>query len=178
MSSRRGQVLSTSDQFRQSILNRLILLFHYLTDYLYVKLVHPHSTEECANSMQFYVEEFVEKTGEMQSVARRAYISFMRSYAGYSREWKSIFNLKNLHLGHVAKSFGLREAPREIAGKEIKLFKGSRTDNGDSGNKRTRDGLESKHARDLKRLANNHREYGNVVKKEKQRSQQATLDLR
>jgi ATP-dependent RNA helicase DDX31/DBP7 len=42
-------------------------------------------------------------------------LSSLRSYSTYSKEYKKIFHLKNIHLGHAAKSFGLREAPNEIA---------------------------------------------------------------
>jgi hypothetical protein len=70
--------------------------------------------------MQFYIEEFVEKSKELHLQARKAYISYIRSYSTYSSELKSIFYVKNLHLGHVAKCFGLREAPKEIADSEHK----------------------------------------------------------
>ncbi len=117
-----------------------------------------------------------------------------------SQEWKKIFHIKNLHIGHVAKSFGLREAPNKIVGNELKLFKGSKRSGTESNNgkfqKNTKnfsnkknfeqnpsynediDHLNSKYARDLKRLSNNHKEYGNVAKKNKLRSQKANLDLR
>ena len=155
------------------------------------------NAEECANSIQFYIEEYVEKSTDLQSLARKAYLSFLRSYSCYSHEWKRIFHIKNLHIGHVAKSFGLREAPNQIAGSEFKLFKGSKkfdakqhsnqnrnnnNNNNNNNNKLSRDDdydyLKSKYARDLKRISNGHREYGNVAKKNKLRSQKATLDLR
>ncbi len=152
-----------------------------------MKLVFAKNAEECANSMQFYIEEYVEKTNELQTLSRKAYLSFLRSYSCYSHEWKKIFHIKNLHIGHVAKSFGLREAPNQIAGNEYKLFKSSHNRNFDakSGNQKKKefenveyDRLASKYARDLKRLTNNHREYGNVIKKNKQRSQKVDIDLR
>ena len=43
-----------------------------------------------------------------------AYQSFVRAYATYPTNLKHIFHIKNLHLGHVAKSFALREAPKEL----------------------------------------------------------------
>ena len=43
-----------------------------------------------------------------------AYQSFVRAYATYPSSLKHIFHIKNLHLGHVAKSFALREAPKEM----------------------------------------------------------------
>lgn len=53
-----------------------------------------------------------------------AYQSFVRAYASYPSSLKSIFHIKNLHLGHVAKSFGLSDAPQQIgaiAGKFAKM---------------------------------------------------------
>jgi Domain of unknown function (DUF4217) len=44
-----------------------------------------------------------------------AYQSFVRSYATYTADMKKIFHVKNLHLGHVAKSFALAEAPSKIS---------------------------------------------------------------
>ncbi|CAF0782079.1 unnamed protein product [Brachionus calyciflorus] len=137
------------------------------------RLVYPKNVEECANSMQFYMEEYVEKISEVQTLARKAYISFMRSYSTYSIELKKIFHIKNLHLGHVAKSFGLREAPNEIIQKESKLFHSNNYNRKDD----RKDKLGSKHARDLKRISNGHKEYGNVTKKNKQNSQRTNLDL-
>ena len=42
-----------------------------------------------------------------------AYLSFIRYYASFSREWKYLFHVKNIHRGHVAKSFGLKDLPDE-----------------------------------------------------------------
>ena len=128
----------------------------------------------------------MEKSGELQTLARKAYLSFLRSYSCYSHEWKSIFHIKNLHIGHVAKSFGIREAPNQIAGNELKLFKGRKVEvKPKSSSLKAKefedeeyDRLASKYARDLKRLTNNHMEYGNVTKKNKLRSQKADIDLR
>jgi hypothetical protein len=123
--------------------------------------------------MQFYIEEYVEKNTEVQVMARKAYLSFLRSYSCYNNEMKKIFHLKNLHIGHVAKSFGLREAPKDIKTNDMKLFKNSAKHTNDN-----YDPLDSKYKRDLKRLSNGHKEYGNVIKKNKLKSQKANLDLR
>lgn len=40
--------------------------------------------------------------------------SFLRAYTIYPRNLKHIFHIKSLHLGHVAKSFGLRDAPKNL----------------------------------------------------------------
>ncbi len=53
-----------------------------------------------------------------------AFQSFIGAYAAYPSSIKHIFHVKNLHLGHVATSFGLQEAPTKIGtiiGKQAKL---------------------------------------------------------
>lgn len=47
-----------------------------------------------------------------------AFRSYVRAYAAHRGELKSIFQVRSLHLGHVAKSFGLRDAP-SLFGKSI-----------------------------------------------------------
>lgn len=48
------------------------------------------------------------------SLARRAFSSHIRAYATHPSDEKRFFHVKNLHLGHLAKAFGLREAPAGI----------------------------------------------------------------
>jgi len=43
-----------------------------------------------------------------------AFQSYVRAYATYPSELKSVFHVKSLHLGHLAKSFALRDAPSDI----------------------------------------------------------------
>lgn len=48
--------------------------------------------------------------------ARQGFRSHIRAYATHVKEEREVFNISELHLGHVAKSFGLREAPGGIGG--------------------------------------------------------------
>lgn len=41
--------------------------------------------------------------------------SFLRAYTTYPAHLKHIFHIRSLHLGHTAKSFGLREAPQGLS---------------------------------------------------------------
>ncbi len=41
---------------------------------------------------------------------------------------KKIFHVKNLHIGHVAKSFGLREAPKDVLRNDLKTTTLMKTD--------------------------------------------------
>jgi len=54
---------------------------------------------------------------ECSNLGRRcfaAFQSFICAYAAYPASVKRVFHVKNLHLGHVATSFGLQEAPTKI----------------------------------------------------------------
>ncbi|KAJ5670534.1 uncharacterized protein N7477_005897 [Penicillium maclennaniae] len=59
-----------------------------------------------------------EKTTDWQmdylEMARRAFQSHIRAYATHIAAERSMFNIKELHLGHLAKSFALRDRPGKI----------------------------------------------------------------
>eukprot|EP01083_Nonionella_stella_P010155 29018_1 len=61
---------------------------------------------------QFF--EHVEDGEDIKELARRGFQSFVRSYAAYPKSMKHIFHVKNLHLGHVAKNFALKERPSRM----------------------------------------------------------------
>ncbi|MFS7959439.1 putative RNA helicase [Helianthus anomalus] len=44
-------------------------------------------------------------------LAQNAFCSWVRAYSTHCGELKSIFMVKNLHLGHLAKGFALKEQP-------------------------------------------------------------------
>lgn len=46
----------------------------------------------------------------------------MRFYSSYPRDMREIFNRRELHLGHYAKSFALRTPPQQIGmiGKKLR----------------------------------------------------------
>ena len=48
--------------------------------------------------------------------ASQSYVSLVRSYASYPKDVRHIFSFKALHLGHIAKSFALRDPPNKITG--------------------------------------------------------------
>lgn len=47
----------------------------------------------------------------MKKLAQNAFCSWVRAYTAHRGELKRIFMVKRLHLGHVAKSFALKEQP-------------------------------------------------------------------
>ena len=74
----------------------------------------PHSVQESAIALQRKMEMYVYENQESRTLARRAYQSFIRAYTTYPVALRHVFNMKNLHLGHLAKSFCLTEAPGKI----------------------------------------------------------------
>ncbi|OIW32695.1 DEAD-domain-containing protein [Coniochaeta ligniaria NRRL 30616] len=56
------------------------------------------------------------KDDPLLDAARQAFKSHVRAYATHVREERGYFDKGQLHLGHMAKSFGLREAPGGIGG--------------------------------------------------------------
>lgn len=69
---------------------------------------------ESATKLQNSFEDYVISHQRHLEAAKAAYQSFVRAYATYPSSLKDIFRVKNLHLGHVAKSFALREAPKDM----------------------------------------------------------------
>ncbi|XP_030853995.1 probable ATP-dependent RNA helicase DDX31 [Strongylocentrotus purpuratus] len=72
------------------------------------------SVEEAATNLQLRYENHVLTNTAHTQQARKAFHSFIRAYATYPSSLKHILHIKKLHLGHAAKSFGLREAPSNI----------------------------------------------------------------
>ncbi|ORY47060.1 DEAD-domain-containing protein [Rhizoclosmatium globosum] len=67
--------------------------------------------EDWATDVQMMFERFVLADEKNLELARNAFRSHVRAYTTHTAAEKRIFNIKNLHLGHVAKSFALRDAP-------------------------------------------------------------------
>lgn len=85
-------------------------------------------------------------SGTILDSARQAFRSHIRAYATHVKEEREVFNFSELHLGHMAKSFGLREAPGGIgAGVQKRTHRpgvgknSSSSNNGGAGTKRGAD---------------------------------------
>jgi hypothetical protein len=53
-------------------------------------------------------------SAELNLHARAAFQAWLRAYTAYPKALKHIFHHRNLHLGHVARSFGLKEQPSKL----------------------------------------------------------------
>ncbi|KAG1466109.1 hypothetical protein G6F46_001852 [Rhizopus delemar] len=67
-----------------------------------------------AQHLQNTMENYSLSAEDRMELARKAFWSTCRAYATHPASEKHIFHVKRLHLGHLAKSFALREAPSNI----------------------------------------------------------------
>ena len=58
-------------------------------------------------------------------MARKAFASHIRAYATHPSDEKHIFHIRHLHLGHLAKSFALRETPSTVSDRHGKAPRAS-----------------------------------------------------
>ncbi|EEB05567.1 ATP-dependent RNA helicase Dbp7 [Schizosaccharomyces japonicus yFS275] len=70
--------------------------------------------QDNATEWQLDVEKWVLKSERHHELAKKAFSSHVRAYATHLSGERSIFNMRSLHLGHIAKSFALREAPGKM----------------------------------------------------------------
>ncbi|KAL4887635.1 P-loop containing nucleoside triphosphate hydrolase protein [Aspergillus karnatakaensis] len=70
--------------------------------------------DDKATEWQLDLERWALENPEYLEMARRAYQSHIRAYATHIANERHIFNIKELHLGHLAKSFALRDRPGKI----------------------------------------------------------------
>ena len=67
-----------------------------------------------ATTWHLNVERRLLEDSSFKNVAMRGYTSHVRAYATHISQEKKFFNVRCLHLGHLAKSFGLREKPKSM----------------------------------------------------------------
>lgn len=112
-----------------------------------------HEWEERATEWQLEIEKWILDSPKYLEMARRGYQSHIRAYATHVAAERSIFDMKELHLGHLAKAFGLRDKPGSIkvpglrpkamthADRSVAMRKAKRGDNTDrDGNEKAPEG--------------------------------------
>ncbi|KAH6895609.1 P-loop containing nucleoside triphosphate hydrolase protein [Thelonectria olida] len=87
------------------------------------------SYHDKAESLQLHIEQRLLEDPKRLELARNGFKSHIRAYATHVKEERAHFDITELHLGHTAKSYGLREAPGGIgAGVERKTKKRGQKD--------------------------------------------------
>lgn len=85
------------------------------------------SYHDKAETLQLHLEQRLLSDTRLLELARNGFKSHIRAYATHTREERVHFDITELHLGHTAKSFGLREAPGGIgSGLDRKASKGGK----------------------------------------------------
>ncbi|KAG7664999.1 DBP7 [[Candida] subhashii] len=67
-----------------------------------------------ATTFHLDIERWLLESTSMHEKAVQAFTSHIRAYATHLSSERTFFNVKLLHLGHLAKSFGLRETPKKL----------------------------------------------------------------
>jgi ATP-dependent RNA helicase DDX31/DBP7 len=70
--------------------------------------------EQVATDYQLNAERWVLESPAVLESARKAYQSHVRAYATHVKDEREWFDMKELHLGHLAKAFGLRDRPGRV----------------------------------------------------------------
>jgi ATP-dependent RNA helicase DDX31/DBP7 len=81
--------------------------------------------ENRATQWQLDVERWVLADKEMLDKARKAFLSQIRAYATHIAAERKWFDIKELHLGHMAKAFGLRDPPAKVNVRGMRDAKGA-----------------------------------------------------
>ena len=68
-----------------------------------------------ANVASQAIKSAVSKDAELTKLAEMGFLSSVRAYATHSRELKEYFRIGQLHLGHFANAFGLKDNPKAAA---------------------------------------------------------------
>ncbi|KXT01778.1 hypothetical protein AC578_2013 [Pseudocercospora eumusae] len=76
--------------------------------------IGPNDWEQKATDFQIEIERWCLENPRHLEQARRAYQSHIRAYATHVSAERHIFNMQELHLGHLAKAFALRDKPGAI----------------------------------------------------------------
>ncbi|KAG7202035.1 hypothetical protein KM043_004719 [Ampulex compressa] len=74
------------------------------------------SVQAAAVALQNDFETLLLEDKDLHAKACKAYVSWVRFYSSYPRNMRGVFNRREVHLGHFAKSFALRDPPRRIGG--------------------------------------------------------------
>ncbi|KAL4709822.1 hypothetical protein ACJJTC_001276 [Scirpophaga incertulas] len=73
------------------------------------------SAQRAAIAVQARLEHTAHSSKDWLARASRAYTSWVRFYSGYPRDVRQWLDAKQLHLGHAAKAFALRDTPAMLA---------------------------------------------------------------
>ncbi|EJP69494.1 DEAD/DEAH box helicase [Beauveria bassiana ARSEF 2860] len=98
------------------------------------QLTEGQTYHDKAETMQLHFEQRLLEDPRRLELARNGFKSHIRAYATHIKEERVHFDIAELHLGHTAKSYALREPPRGVgAGVDRKVRKGAKGAKGSRG---------------------------------------------
>ena len=100
--------------------------------------------EDRATEWQLEIERWTLESPKYLEMARRGYQSHIRAYATHVANERHIFNMQTLHLGHLAKAFGLRDKPGSIKVPGLRPAKMTKADRSVAARKAKRGDVEDK----------------------------------
>lgn len=81
-------------------------------------------------ALQKAMEAHVEAHTNLQSMGCSAWQGFLRAYQTHSKDTRQIFQVKQLHLGHLATSFALKDKPSKVAERARERDRGGKNEMG------------------------------------------------
>ncbi|GAB0095827.1 RNA helicase [Sergentomyia squamirostris] len=82
---------------------------------LVMKKNQPNAVSEAVSDLQHKCEELIGEDQQMKEMASKAFVSWIRFYTAFPKDLRHIFNRRQIHMGHFAKSLGLREPPSKFS---------------------------------------------------------------
>ncbi|CAI8496882.1 unnamed protein product [Hanseniaspora opuntiae] len=79
------------------------------------KTAKANSWDSNVTTWHMNVERIILEKEDLKKSATNGFISHIRAYTTHIAREKKYFNVKFIHLGHLCKSFGLREKPKQLA---------------------------------------------------------------
>ena len=101
-------------QSYQSILEKGLLGNVEFPVWTQAQFTEGQSYHDKAETLQLHLEQRLLKDEKQLDLARSGFKSHVRAYATHTKEERVYFDITELHLGHLAKSYGLREPPGGI----------------------------------------------------------------
>lgn len=93
-------------------------VFNYILKNIETEKMKANNPLEAGSWLQNLFTNITSDKDSLYKKAIAAYQSFIRYYATHARDVKIIFHVNNLHLGHVASSFGLLDKPSKLRSKQ------------------------------------------------------------
>ena len=81
-------------------------------------------------ALQRQLETAVAEAAFLHEAASAAYQSYLKGYAAHSKAVRRLVHVGQLHLGHLAKSYGLKEVPSKLSGQMQKKLNNARQGQG------------------------------------------------